>query len=459
MFFRLVILPLSVFIPVYLSIIVSRLADAPVLFASDALPAAIYAAVVLFVYAVLKLSGYRGSLSVPGLAVMFCGLGMMFQMRVGMVVSLERVSFSQWAFPLGACAMLAAFLSGRGGRLRKLEPLWFPIMIASVAIIAFVLIVGRRYRGAVFLPGNVNPVEIVKPMLIVFISSMLAGHSSLLRRGFLGIPLPPVNIVLTIAILWAAPMLMLVLQGDFGMFALMNATLVIMIYAAAGRLLYLAAGLAAIVLLARLAIPMTARGLARWNAWIDPFSVATGAGWQPLQGLVGLYSGGFFGTGVGAGSPTVVPIVESDFIYIVLGEELGIAGCFFVMLFYILFTAQGMRIASRTPDVYESTVATGITSCIALQAVFNIGGVTTAIPLTGIPLPFLSHGGSSLVTTLLMVGMLMAVSDSSESGAGHSGKRKTGGRRRARRGTPAPRRHVKPYDDSAAGSSDGEAAV
>lgn len=158
-------------------------------------------------------------------------------------------------------------------------------------------------------------------------------------------------------------------------------------------------------------MPLTSRGAARLNAWLDPFTAATAAGWQPLQALVALYSGGLFGKGLGAGSPTVVPIVASDFAYIIVGEELGLVGCIALIAIYVVLIVAGMRVAERTPDAYRSTVATGITACLGIQILLNIGGVVKAIPLTGIPLPLISHGGSSLVTTLLMAGLLLAISD------------------------------------------------
>jgi len=240
---------------------------------------------------------------------------------------------------------------------------------------------------------------------------MLAGHRRLLSRGFLGIPLPPLNILVTVGVLWAPPMLLLVAQGDLGMFALMNATLLVMLYAVTRRSLYFVGGFAALVSVAAFAIPLTARGRARLGAWTDPFEVATGTGWQLLQALVALYTGGPWGTGLGAGSPNAVPIVESDFVYAIVGEELGFVGCAMVMLLYVALVFSGFRVAARAKSAYASCVATGLSACLGLQTLLNVGGCTKAIPLTGIPLPLLSHGGSSLVATLVMTGLLLAISD------------------------------------------------
>ncbi len=405
------VLPLLVFLTLHLSVLTVHLANAPVLGWQQLSPILAFALALMTVYGTLRIAKYRGSPAVPAAIMTLCGIGLALQFRIGMVQTITFSSPSQLALPIGIVIMLIVFLVGRQGRISRLEPLWPVFLGLSTLVVLFVLIAGRRYRGAMILPGNINPVEIVKPMLVVFIASMLSGHRKMLTRGFLGIPLPPLNIIITLALLWAPPMLMLLIQGDMGMFALMNMTLLVMLYAVTGRSAYLFGGMGAILFLGRMLMPLSTRGAARLVAWLDPFTTATAAGWQPLQALVALYSGGLLGTGLGAGSPNVVPIVESDFVYIIIGEELGIVGCVAVIAIYAVLIVAGMRIAERTVDSYRSAVATGITACLGIQIMLNIGGVVKAIPLTGIPLPLISHGGSSLVTTLLMAGILLAISD------------------------------------------------
>lgn len=415
MILRCFVLPLSIFLSMYFSIIATRLTNSPTLGFVELAPLLLYVAILLVTTLVLYYARFNGNLSVVSVVLILCGIGMVLQFRVG---SLQiGVSISQLVYPISILVLLATYLIGRHGRIAKLEPYWVIFMVLALLSICFVMIFGRKYRGAIYLPGNINPVEIVKPLLVVSIATILAGHSALLTRGFLGIPLPPLNIIWTVIIIWSPAMGLLILQGDMGMFALLNAVLIVMLYGATRRLLYLVGGFAVIIALGGLLMPLTTRGAARMAAWHDPFSVATGLGWQQLQGLVALYSGGLLGSGIGAGTPTVVPIVESDFVYIVLGEELGFIGCICVVLLYIAFVAAGMRVAENAQgktfeqSVYQRTVATGLTACIAIQSLLNIGGVTTAIPLTGIPLPLLSHGGSSLIATMLMVGILLAISD------------------------------------------------
>ena len=411
MFLLLVVLPFLVFAPLHLSVLAVRLAGAPPLGWADISPAVAFLCVLAFVWGALRLGRYAGSPAVPAAVLTLLGIGMALQFRVG-TLRLERFdSPSQAALPIGVAAMVGTWLALRHRRIDRLEKAWAGFIAASVLVIAGVLVAGRGFRGATFLAGGVNPVEIVKPLLVLGIAAVLAGHRRLLRRGFLGIPLPPLNIVVTVALVWVLPMLLLVAQGDLGMFALMNATLLVMLYAVTNRSLYLVGGLAALFGLAAALIPLTRRGRMRLEAWSNPFLQADGSGWQPLQALVALYSGGLFGTGFGAGTPGAVPIVESDFVFVVVGEELGFLGCAAILLLYASLVFSGMRVASRAGSAFASCAAAGLSACLGLQTLLNVGGVVKAIPLTGIPLPLLSHGGSSLVATLVMAGLLLAISD------------------------------------------------
>ena len=412
MFLLIVLLPLLVFLPLHASLLAVRLANAPVLGPAEFAPLGLFLGVLLAVYLTLRLARYGGSPAVPSILLTLLGIGIALQFRIGTLQTvIETASPSRFAIPLGVLVMLGAYLALRHGRINRLEPYWGVFLGLALCVILGVVVLGHGFRGAKFLAGGMNPVEIVKPLLVVAIASILAGHRLLLRRGFAGIPLPPLNILVTVGIVWLPPMALLIVQGDFGMFALLNLTLLVMLSAVTNRAFYLLGGLAAVFFAARLLIPLTSRGQARLSAWLDPFAEATSTGWQPLQALVALYSGGLFGTGFGAGSPNAVPIVDSDFAFVIVGEELGFVGCLFLMALYIGLVVSGMRVASRAHSAYSACIATGLTACLGIQTLLNVGGVVKAIPLTGIPLPLLSHGGSSLVTTLLIGGILLAISD------------------------------------------------
>ena len=183
-----------------------------------------------------------------------------------------------------------------------------------------------------------------------------------------------------------------------------------MLFLASGRWQYLVyAGLAAGAF-AYLTFHFLDHGQRRLLAWQDPFSDPTGGGWQVLQALSGMYAGGLWGTGFGAGNPGQVPIAASDFVYAVIGEEMGFVGCVVVVVAYLFFFVRGYRISRAVAEPFGSLLAAGLVSVLAVQTFLNIAGVTKLVPVTGITLPFISQGGSSLITSFVSLGILLAVS-------------------------------------------------
>ena len=148
----------------------------------------------------------------------------------------------------------------------------------------------------------------------------------------------------------------------------------------------------------------------RVHTWLDPWSEITGSGYQITQSLFAIASGGFFGTGIGQGSPGYIPEVHSDFIFSAICEELGMFGGVAVILLFFIFTYRGMKIALKLPDGFDKCIATGITVMFGIQTFIIIGGVIKMIPLTGITLPFISYGGSSLLSSFISLGILQAIS-------------------------------------------------
>ncbi|HZN10759.1 MAG TPA: FtsW/RodA/SpoVE family cell cycle protein, partial [Blastocatellia bacterium] len=152
------------------------------------------------------------------------------------------------------------------------------------------------------------------------------------------------------------------------------------------------------------------RGLSNEEAWYNSYA------FQPSQALFGISDGRMFGEGLGRGFPEIVPIADSDFIYAAVAEELGLVGGVVVLLAYILFVVAGMRTAIEARDMFTKLIAAGVTAFLGFQAIVNIGGVIRMLPMTGITLPFVSHGGWSLITSFIMLGMLMAISDRNNRG-------------------------------------------
>jgi len=267
-------------------------------------------------------------------------------------------------------------------------------------------------------PFSFQPGEIGKIALAVFFAGYLvtARESlSIVGRTVLGVRLPRGKDLGPILIVWLAAMGVLVFQRDLGTSLLYFGLFLAMIYVATGRLSWVALGLTLFLGGALAASQSLGYVNNRFAAWLGAFEQtnydATGGSFQLVQGMFGLANGGLIGTGLGQGSPNLVPLAESDFIIASLGEELGLIGVFAILGLYLLFVARGFRIGFNGTDDFGRLLAVGLAFLIALQVFVVIGGVTRVIPLTGLTTPFLAAGGSSLVANWIIVALLLRVSD------------------------------------------------
>lgn len=271
-----------------------------------------------------------------------------------------------------------------------------------------------NFGGLTFQPG-----EIAKIALTIFFAGYLVTrHESLalVGRKFLGLQLPRARELGPILVLWIASLLVLVVQRDLGTSLLFFGLFLVMIYTATGRAIYVGVGLGMIVTGALAASQLMDYVGGRFNAWLDPFNQANydavGGSYQIVQGNFGLAHGGLLGSGLGGGLPQLVPLAESDFIISSLGEELGLAGFFAILLMYLLLVSRGLRIGFNHQDDFSKLLATGLSFVFALQTFIVIGGVTRVLPLTGLTTPLLAAGGSSLLANWIIIGLLLRISDS-----------------------------------------------
>jgi len=385
------------------SVWVVRFAQAPVVDARAAGLAAVYALSLAASWAVVRRFAPGSSPVLAPAGLLLAGLGLAMGFRMSGSFSMPLASLV--AFPAGVASMLAIVMLFGRGRAGALAAFRWPAWAASVAVVLLVVVAGRRFRGTLFLPGNINPTEILKPLLALFAAGFLARSQEGARKGD-----PDAMRLLACAALWMVPMAGLLVQRDLGMLVLMGVALVVALYAATPRPYWIVPALAAVPA----AIAMfryTSHGRRRVELWLDPFADETGAGWQILQGLSALYSGGWWGSGVGAGFPHAVPIAASDFIYAAIGEELGFVGCVLLVATYGALFAAGFSAAARARQPFQRILAATLTAFLAAQTLWNLGGVTKALPMTGIPLPFLSRGGSDLAASFVMLGLLIVLSD------------------------------------------------
>lgn len=261
-----------------------------------------------------------------------------------------------------------------------------------------------------------QPSEILKILLVIFFAAYLDDYRELLslagpRVGPLR--LPPLPYLMPLGIMVALALLMVVLQHDLGAALLLFGLFLSMLYVASGRPMYVVLGLSlfgggALLLYRLLSIVQL-----RVQLWLDPWKTASSTGYQIIQGLTALAAGGVIGSGLTFGYPLYVPAVHTDFMIAAIGEELGLAGTLAVVALYALLVHRGLRIAVVTRDTFGSLLAAGLTSVLAIQAFVILAGSIKLMPLTGVTLPLLSYGGSSVLANFVLLALLLAVSGES----------------------------------------------
>jgi cell division protein FtsW len=287
--------------------------------------------------------------------------------------------------------------------------LGYPLLLAALAGLVLVLVpgIGRNVDGGtrwIQLPGfNVQPSELAKLALLLWGADLLVRKKKLLREWkHLFVPLLPVTGLVCFLIM---------LEPDMGTTLATLAIVVALLWVVGTPVRYFAAFLAVLVALgAALAVAEPYR-VARLTTFLHPFKDPQGSGYQAVQGLYALSSGGWFGLGLGASKEKWaggLPNAHTDFVFAIIGEELGLLGTFAVLLLFATLTYAGVRIARRSGDPFSRLAATGATAWLAAQAFINIGAVVGLLPITGIPLPLISFGGSAMVANLVAIGLLLS---------------------------------------------------
>lgn len=401
----------------WLMVMAARWAHVPEIMTGDLISLGVLAGSCLLAWLVFGFSGFKGDRVLVPLVLLLTGLGFLVQSRLGTLVVTDTTRASTLAYALGLISFFLAWMIFRQGRHAILAKWALPSLIIAVAVLGFIVATGQRFRGAVFLAGQVNPAELVKLLLVIFMAGVITVYRKPLQQTVAGIPAPPAQSLITLGVLWLLPMGLLMAQRDLGMIILLNTVFLVLLFMVTGRWGYLFLGGGAAALAGYAGLQLFSHARVRYQVWIDPFADPTGHGWQILQSLSAMFTGGMWGSGWGAGSPAIVPIATSDFVYAAFAEELGFVGCVLLVLVYVMIFYRGFRIADQMKSPFAQALAAGLTAMLALQTLMNIGGVTKAIPLTGITLPLISHGGSSLVTTLAMLGLLLALSEPAGKGA------------------------------------------
>jgi cell division protein FtsW (lipid II flippase) len=362
------------------------------------------------------------------LAAVLASVGIVMVYRIDPVLARQQAQWMVLGLVLFAATILALRRTGVGvlGRYRY--------TIAAIAIATTVLPrlpgIGEQVNGAyldVHLGGvSFQPAELAKVAIVVFLASYLGEHRQTLvtaGRRVLGLTIPPMKQFGPMLLVWGAAMATLLLTRELGTSLMFYGAFLGLLYVATGRFSFPVVGLVLFAIGAWFLAGHVSHVHARVLAWEHPFDPAlyhrtVGGSYQIAQALFAQADGGLLGTGFDQSllrgthaGPAILPVPESDMIYAVIVNELGLVGAAALLLVYLLFVARGLNVAVLARDSFSKLLATGLSFVVAMQVFVIVGGVTRVIPLTGVTLPFVAYGGSSVVMNFVLLALLLVISD------------------------------------------------
>jgi cell division protein FtsW (lipid II flippase) len=361
------------------------------------------------------------------LAASLAAVGLVMIYRIDEELAREQ---AQW-FVVGLLLFVATIVFLRDHRV--LERYRYTIAAVGLALLFMPRLpgIGSQVNGA-FLAVKIGPIqfqpaEFSKIAIIIFLASYLNDTREVLVKG--RIPRLSMKHFGPLLLVWGASMLMLVFIRDLGSSLMFFGGFLALVYVATARLSLVAAGFGLFVVGATFLANNISHVHERVEIWRDPFAsdVVDKEGYQVAQGLFAQADGGLFGTGFGESllklpsGQSILPAPHTDLIYAVFTNELGLFGAVALIIAYLLFTERGFKTAMVAQDGFTKLLAVGLTAVFALQVFVIVGGVTKTIPLTGVTLPFVSYGGSSIVANFVLIALLLIVSDSARRGAPREG--------------------------------------
>ena len=302
--------------------------------------------------------------------------------------------------------------------IRQLDAYTYTIGLAGIVLLLLPIVPGIGYsiNGARLWVNlgflQFQPAEFGRVLIVIFLASYLSQRRELLAAGVGRFGLPRVKDLGPLLLAWGTSLAVLLLERDVGASLLLFGVFVVMMWVATGRSSYLLLGIVLFAVgayIGWLALPHIQERVVIWFHALDPENV-NGIGYQLAQGWFAFASGGMVGTGLGLGSPTFIPYVGSDFILAAFGEELGMLGVAAILLLYLVLIGRGLRIGLERQDTFGKLLAVGLTTVIGLQVFTIAAGVLRLIPLTGVPLPLVSYGGTSRVATFVILALLIRAS-------------------------------------------------
>ncbi len=341
------------------------------------------------------------------------GVGITFLTRLSPSLAVNQV---MWLF-LSVAAMVVVLAVVRD--LDSLADYKYTIGLAGVVLLVLPMLIGTERNGSklwIYIGDSFSfqPGEFAKILIVLFLAFYLAINREALSASMRKVGpfrLPRLRMLLPLLIMWGMSLLVVVFERDLGSALLFYAFFVIMIYVATGRVSYVVVSLLLLAVGGTACYFLFSHVKTRIDIWIDPWTYASSSGYQIVQALYSLADGGLVGVGIGNGLSTTIPYVTSDFIFATIGEEMGLLGSSAVLILFLLLCARGLATAGRAKSDCSAFAAVGLTCAISFQAFLIVGGVTKLLPLTGVTLPFMSQGGTSLFASFIIVGLLLRAGD------------------------------------------------
>jgi cell division protein FtsW (lipid II flippase) len=369
----------------------------------------------------------------PLVSVLAC-FGLVVIYRIDEELAREQ---AQW-FVVGLILFAATIMFLRD--FRVLERYRYTIALAGLFLLLLPRVPGigqqvnGAYLGVKLGPIAFQPAEFGKIAIIIFLAAYLRDTRQVLVQGsrrVLGVTIPPLKHLGPLLVVWGAAMFMLVFIRDLGSSLMYFGGFLALLYVATNRLSFVVIGSALFAVGAWFFASTVSHVRDRVDIWLDPFKPewVDKEGYQLAQSVFAQADGGLFGTGFGAsllrgpGGETLIPAPHTDLIYSVIVNEVGLAGACGLLLVYLLLVERGFKVAMVSADSFSKLLATGLTAVLALQVFVIVGGVTRVIPLTGVTLPFVSYGGSSIVANFVLVALLLLVSDRARRPQGAAARR------------------------------------
>jgi len=378
----------------------------------------LFAALMLALHAALSARLGRADQPLLPIVATLTALGLIFVERLEPALASRQ---ALWVVIGGAALVVTAFVLPSIETLRRYR---YTLLVIGLIVMGATMVFGidPNQSGARLWLGfggyYFQPSEIMKVVVVIFFASYLAEKRALITHSpvrFGKLAFPPLAYLAPLVLMWLLSMAVLVWQRDLGAALLFYLVFLAMLYAATGRA-YVGIGLVFLIVGAVIAYGLFDHVQLRTRVWLNPWPYADGDAYQIIQALGAYAAGGVIGSGLGFGYPDYVPAVFTDFVLAALGEELGLLGTLAVVALYLLLVHRAFRIALRASSDFGMLLAAGLGATLGLQAIVILAGTLRIIPITGITLPFVSYGGSSILANYVMVGLLLRISAESQGG-------------------------------------------